>query len=178
MGLKKKFDKIEHSKSDLLQKLKNIETQKLNFKPKENKWSILQIIFHIVKTEHLIIISIEKNLKNFQNNKKNVLNAGIISSIKYYFFILMLKSPLKIKAPKILAGVPETYNFENLINKWDSLRNNLKNMLDSFPKNSKNKIFFTHPYGADLTINQTLVFLYVHLERHKKQIKNILRTIM
>lgn len=172
----KKFDKIELCRTDLLQKLENIDLEKLNLKPYENKWSIIQIIFHIVKTEHLSIISVEKNLKNFYSDRQNVSSANILSSIKYNFLILMLKSPVKMKAPKILAGIPDTYNFENLIIKWKTLRNNFKNILEHFPQRLDNIIFFTHPYGTNLTINQTLDFLYIHLECHKKQIINILGT--
>jgi hypothetical protein len=166
--LGEKLDILQNDKRRLLKSLDPNNDDLLNYKPFENKWSITQIIFHLVKSEHLSIISIKKFLQ-----KDTGLNAGFKSSINSVLLKTALKSPFKFSAPAIVAKVPETYSFVNLTSKWDTLRIDLEELLKNFSNGNLNRIVFRHPYSGDFNINQTMDFLIDHFYHHSRQIRKI-----
>ena len=165
--LKNKFSKLERERKELISEIEQLNNRQINFKPEKNKWSILQILFHIVKAEHLTIISIKNSL-----NKKDDLDSSTTGAVVRSFLLnLSLKFPMKIKAPQILRKVPDTHDTEQLIKKWITLRKDLYKIIE---ENSDYQILkkyvFRHPYAGRLNFVQAMEFLENHLKHHKRQI--------
>ncbi len=140
----------------------------MNYRPAEDKWSITQIVFHLVKAEQLSLISINKEMKN-ENQQKAGLSALVRASLLKY----SLKSRLKFKAPPILGKMPETYDLNELETKWITIRNKLNITLGEVNPNIGKNYMFTHPYAGRLNIEQTMDFLVEHFNHHCRQIKNL-----
>ena len=165
--LKSKYEELENSKRDLIKFVDSLEQEKLNTQPEENKWSIVQIIFHLVKTERIAVITITKGIKNIDSTSE----TGLIENYRSLILLLSLRLPFKYKAPTIMRKVPEEYEINELKRKWEMIRNQIGNLLKEIKENDLNKIMFEHPYSGKMNIVQTLNFLNNHLERHFKQIK-------
>lgn len=168
--LKNHFRKMEAEREKLISLIDKLDDKGLNFIPAPGKWSILQILFHIVKAEHLTIFSIKNNL----NKQDKLENSTSGSFIRSFLLNISLKSSMKLKAPQILQKVPETYDIEQLKKKWSTLRGELKKIIGNIDENLLNKYIFEHPYSGKLNFTQSLKFLDAHTTHHKKQIIRIM----
>src|SRR5512146_1648812 len=122
--LKSKFLILEKNREKLYDKLEKLDEKQLNYRPSEYKWSIVQIVFHLVKTEQLSVISINKEIKNTKSRK-----AGLSAFLRSTLLKYSLISPLKFKAPPILGNMPKEYSINELKTKWSTVRIKLHNAL-------------------------------------------------
>ncbi len=166
----KLLDELEKLRSDIFAKLNNTPLEHLNFKDDPAVWSILEILYHIVSTEKLTLISIKKRLNNLEHAKK----TGRGSSIRTLILKLALKSNLKFKAPNIVSNPPAECDFENIKKDWILIRNNFREILKTFKLEWTNLSLFKHPYAGNMNIIQTLVFLKEHFLHHQKKIEKLL----
>ena len=160
--LKIKFDKLEDSRITLVSFLNSQSKPALIFKVDKDKWSPLQVCFHVIKSEQLTLLALNKSNQSKENLKKSGL-AGIIRDVSLRFV-------LKFKAPAMVANIPEDYDFTELRKKWETIRSSLKEYIDKFPKEYLDKEIFKHPIAGWINLSQTLNFLQNHFDHHKVQI--------
>jgi DinB superfamily len=167
----KKFISLEKKKNKIVETISGLDREILNKKLKEDKWSITQILFHIVKTERLVEISIKNKIKD-----KNLKEIEIHSSFMILYCRFAFASFFKFKAPDLLRNIPEVYDIEELKSKWQIIRKEFKELLEEFPPDFFNSSVFEHPYFGKFNIFQTLDFLYYHIKRHEGQITRIIKS--
>ncbi len=168
--IKSKFFHLQESRKNLASQLTAIDSRFMIFKINAEKWSAIQICFHIIKSEQLTIISLGKNLQLKDRLKK----SSFISTVRSMSLTYVLKSGIKIKAPAIVANMPENYDFDELMKKWQTIRTSLKDYIDKFPAEYLNKEIYKHPIAGWLNLSQTLIFLQNHFDHHKIQIERLL----
>lgn len=168
--IKLKFDKLEKSRKDFFSELENQDESALTFKIDKNKWSSIQICFHLVKSEQLTLLALNKNFEKRENLK----NCGATGFFRYSALFLALKSGLKFKAPALLGNMPESYDFSELKKKWETIRISMEKYLNNFPEDLIKKEIFKHPIAGWLNLNQTLGFLQDHFDHHKVQVTKLL----
>ena len=166
--IQKKYLILEANRNELFNLLEKLDEKQLNYRPAEDKWSITQIVFHLVKAEQLSVISINKEMKKTTQQK-----AGISALVRASLLKYSLKSSLKFKAPPILGKMPESYDINELKTKWVTIRNKLNIALGEVNIDAGNKYMFTHPYAGRLNIHQTMDFLVEHFNHHYRQIKKL-----
>ena len=172
-NLQDTFNLLEQERKDLFAKLEMLDGDVLNYKPAADKWSITQIVFHLVKTEKLVVISMNRELKNINTAKK----MGIKQALNSLLLNTALKTNLKFKAPEIVRKVPVEYDINELITKWITVRNNLKQALEKLNSDSIRKFVFEHPYSGKLDAVQTLNFLHNHFSHHLRQIEKLAKNV-
>ena len=165
--LKHKFDKLEISRLNLISLLGDQDKNALTFKINKNKWSPLQICFHVIKSEQLTILALNKNLQ-LKENLKKIGFAGIIRDISLRF---VLKTKIKFKAPPLIANIPEDYDIEELMKKWETIRTSFKEYIYNFSEQYSDRVIFKHPIVGWMNLSQTLNFLQSHFDHHKLQIE-------
>lgn len=163
-----KFNILESERSDLEKHVRSLPPDVLLKKPDDNKWSTLQILFHIIKSEQLILLSMNHEMKSKLKRK-----AGISAFVRFAITKAVLHSGFKIKAPPLLRKMPDEYNLSDLLKRWSKIREELKNILTGFADNDLKYALFKHPYAGDFNLKQTLNFMLEHLKHHKKQIEKI-----
>jgi uncharacterized damage-inducible protein DinB len=165
------FNNLTKDKNYLIESSTKLAEDELNTSHAEGKWSIGQILFHVIKVERITLISLQKYIKELENleeaTTKNVLSSQLLKRA--------MQSDRKFKAPDIVANVPERVTLSELSDKWNQIRNKLNLILDDFPQSAENKLVFDHPYAGKLNIIQTLDFLVEHLRHHLRQIENIIK---
>lgn len=159
---------LEDKREKLYELLEKLDEEQLNFRPAEDKWSITQIVFHVVKAEQLSVISINKEIRNTNSSR-----AGISAFVRSSLLKYALMSPIKFKAPAIMGNIPKEYDIIELKTKWLTVRNRLHNALGEVDKELGKKYLFTHPYAGKLNIYQTMDFLLQHFNHHNRQIKKL-----
>jgi hypothetical protein len=168
-ALQNKYLILEQNRERLYDQIEKLDVKQLNYRPLEGKWSIIQIIFHIIKAEQITVISINKEIRNTANKTK----FGLYSLIRSFLLRYALRSPLKFKAPPLLRNIPSDYDIHELKTKWITVRSKLHNALGEITDESAKKYMFEHPYAGRLSIYQTMDFLVEHFNHHYRLIKRL-----
>ncbi|MEQ8519598.1 MAG: DinB family protein [Cytophagales bacterium] len=168
--LKKKFELMEKDKIAIFQKIKGLDNERLNSPPEPGKWSIIQILHHLIQAEEGTLNYIKKKTQS----PEKLQNAGLIEKIKSKVLNYYLKSPKKWKAPEVVNKIPENDSLENTLKTYDALREDWLNFLNGMPKDWVRKKIFRHPITGRMDMHMTLDFLDLHAKRHFKQIQSIL----
>lgn len=153
--------------TDLLQKLPE---KTLKSQPSRDKWSILQVIEHLIGAE-------ESSLHYLQRKQYAPLHSKsfLPASIRAFLLSIALRSPLKFKAPKAIELYPSNTNKpEELLERWQQVRKEYKAYLEQVPASVEQKPLFRHPRAGALTLSQMLAFMAEHLDHHQRQVKELL----
>jgi uncharacterized damage-inducible protein DinB len=162
-----KYLSLEKSRNRLLDELEGFDEELLTAQPAEGKWSINQIILHLIQVEKFTTGYVQNKLQ-----KNTPLKSSAFSNkLKFILLKLALKSTKKFVAPAPVANVPNTETLLNLRKQWDNTRFSLEDLLNDLPAHSLNKYYFKHPSVGPLTIPQTLGFLQDHFNHHLRQIE-------
>lgn len=168
----KQFKKLEVLKSSIITLFQDTPENILNRNPFENKWSPLQILYHVIRAEQATLIALKRTLKDYNSKEALGFLAPLISLQLKFLFSL----PLKFKAPKGVDIIPENPDFGDLIKKWDGVRKDMSVVLQTIPANALNKNLFSTWYSNKMNVHHILVFLVLHSKRHSRQIKNLIRS--
>lgn len=161
------FSSIEIQRETLINQLRDISHDKLNTST-SNKWSINQIISHIITSERLSLSYMTKKI----NAIDEVGNTGIWGEIKLFIFIVSQRVPLKNKAPKVLGEKPSLYpDINSLEQDWIQVRHQLKMFLEKFPSHELRKKIYRHPVMGRCNVVHALKFFREHIIHHYPQIK-------
>lgn len=169
--LESQYKKFEQDRKSLLDSLQSISNEKLNLPPAADKWSVIQILNHLIMAEYGTFGYLKKKIKAVDSLEK----AGFTSWLGYQFIKINLALPIKTKAPK---GIDQPAGDEKLVDviaKWDKLRADWFQFLAQIKDGDLEKAIFKHPFGSRLNIYQTIGFCDDHFKKHEKQIKNILK---
>jgi uncharacterized damage-inducible protein DinB len=166
------FDSLEAQRSKLLGLITNLTHEELHAHPK-GKWSIAQVVSHLIASEHLSVKYLNKKMLGIHE----VPNTGLIEEIKMIALIVSQRTPfIKFKAPKVLAENTHVYQTaEQLKEAWDKNRIDLKEVIARFQDDQIKRKIYKHPIAGMLNVKQALQFFREHINHHTPQVKNLLR---
>lgn len=165
------FDLLETQRNELLNLVSPLSNEQLNAHP-EGKWSIAQVLSHIIASERLSVNYLNKKILGI----KEAPDTGLIEELKMIILIISQRLPLKFKAPKVVAENTLSYQTaEQVKEAWEKTRNDLKETLTRFQDDQLNRKVYKHPIAGMFNIKQSLRFFREHIIHHTPQIKNLLR---
>ena len=169
--IKKKFEEMEKERNTLFQKIENLDNEFLNQPPSEGKWSVVQLLHHLMSAEKGTLAYIKK--KTLSPDKLQ--RAGLKEWMKSKILNFYLRAPKKWKAPEQVSRVPDRIEKEDIIESYNSTRDKWDAFLKDMPEDWARKKIFRHPLSGRLDLFMTLDFLQLHAKRHFGQIEKILR---
>lgn len=162
---------LESQGAELLGEIKNLSNEQFNHH-QTNKWSINQILGHLITAEQLSIGYINKKINAIQE----VDNTGLWNEIKLLIFIASQRLPLKYKAPKNLGDQPKSFSSPQVLEKeWNSTRQELQTLLEKFSSSQLNRKIYKHPVMGRCNIVHALIFFREHIIHHRPQINKLLK---
>lgn len=166
------FDLLETQRKELLHLVTTLSREQLHAHP-QGKWSIAQILSHIISSEQLSVRYLNKKIAGIQEAP----DSGLMEELKIIVLILSQRLPfLKFKAPKVVSENTKLYHTPEQLNEaWDTVRNELKETLRRFEDGQLKRKVYKHPIAGMFNIKQTLLFFREHIIHHTPQIKNLLR---
>ncbi|TXK44885.1 DinB family protein [Pontibacter qinzhouensis] len=167
--LEVKYLKLEKSRNRLLDALEQVDPVILNTKIAEDKWSIAQIVAHLVLVEEFTLSYMQRKLEE----PEKLPAASLKNYLKSLLLKLALKSKLKFKAPPRVADVPDKVCLQSLRRQWNGVRYTFEDLLTDLPPELLDKCLFKHPYVGPLSVTQCLTFLQDHFDHHAAQIKHL-----
>lgn len=167
--LEVKYLFLEKSRNRLLDELEGFEDGQLNVLPATDKWSVNQVVAHMILVEQVTIAYIQNKIRK----EKTLETSSFMNLFKSVLLKLALKSGMKFKAPQAVASVPDIASLGTLRLQWDTVRYELEDVLTGLPPHMLNKYLFKHPYSGPLTVSQTLSLLQDHFDHHLQQIQQL-----
>jgi hypothetical protein len=165
------YNKIETQRKALLLPLKELSNEKLNAHPPV-KWSINQIIAHLITAEDLSIQYLNKKILGINEVK----DSGLLEEMKMILLVASQRLPLKFKAPKMVVDrTASEADLNKVIAEWDNTRLELKNILNRIESPHIKRKIYRHVRVGMLNIQHTLQFIGEHVDHHIPQIKNLLK---
>lgn len=165
------FISLEEDRTKLLTSLKDLSPDKQRNAP-DGKWSIQQILAHLIAAEKLSIMYLHKKMLGI----KEVEDTGLWEEIKMAVLQASQRLPIKFKAPRAVVENTPTYSsFDELILDWDKTRAELKTLLEKFDDTQIRKKIYKHIIAGRLNIQQTLLFFREHIIHHTPQINRLLK---
>ncbi len=165
------FNALENQRADLLRLVNDISPEAAN-KSRQGKWSIAQVLSHLIASEQLSIRYLNKKILGIDIAPK----TGIIEELKMIVLKISQRLPFKFKAPKVVVeNTPVYERVEQLAEAWNQTRADLKTVLEKFQDNQINRKVYKHPFAGMLNIQQTLKFFQEHITHHTPQVKKLLK---
>lgn len=160
------FDSIENQRHLLLSSLKNLPSERLN-SHLPNKWSINQVIAHLISAEQLSIKYISKKMLGIDQ----AADTGFYEELKMLLLQLSQRLPLKFKAPKIVVeNTHPDLDITRLIEQWDLVRADLKALLEKMEDHQIKRKVYRHLALGLFNIQHAVKFFGEHVTHHTPQI--------
>jgi hypothetical protein len=166
------FDQLEKDRVSLLLSLAEVSYETLSASPTKDRWSINQILIHLLTSEQLTLAYLRKKSLGVKTLK----NSGGWEWLKMQLLKWSQRLPfLKYNAPKhLVAHTPETVPLEELDRRWTLHRIELRNFLDTIEETDLHKLIYKHPVAGRFDVIQCLMFMREHYHHHLPQIKRLL----
>lgn len=171
--LLRQFHALEQARQKLIDELKTLDTAMLQQKPAADKWSVCEVLDHLQVAEAFSIGYAAKKMQGGKSVKK----TGLASAARATMLSVSLRSGLKWKAPAVIANAVENLPFDMVVEKWDAVRQRMKDFVEQLPDELIGREIYRHPYGGRLNAAQMLQFFEDHFYHHLKQIKRIRKSM-
>lgn len=167
--LQSSYQHLEEARASFLKEMQNLPAELLAAS-NENRWSILQIIAHLITAERLSVMYMQKKIQGMEDAG----DTGLWEQVKMSLLIISQRLPLKFKAPRaVVQQTIRATSLQQLEEEWDLVRNDMKALLDKIqPYQSKRKIY-KHVVAGKLNASQALRFFHEHFLHHLPQIKRL-----
>ncbi|MFC5404332.1 DinB family protein [Cohnella soli] len=154
---------LKKTRDELQGILKGLNRNQLYTKKDLDSWSIGQICQHLIKTEELFVVAIRKGLKSKED-----------SLIEKKPLEFLLDRSKKIVAPYIAKPTDEILEYNEIIEKLNNSREKLNEILNTIEDPSVlSRRHFIHPVFKEMLLIDWVKTLYLHEQRHIKQISEI-----
>lgn len=168
--LEKEFERLEKQRKEILNQVRGLNNVQQTWRPTPDSWSLLEVFVHLMTAERNGLTYMTKKVQGIDDIEK----GGIASEIRLALLNSFLRLPVKFEAPDAAKFEErEYYDFKEIEGEWDQLRKEWYDFLDEFDKESAEKLLFKHPIMGRFNLEQTLRFIYEHVDHHRAQLKRI-----
>lgn len=166
------YEQLERERNDLLNRLASLLPERLEHKASLTKWSVNEILIHLVTSEQLTLAYLKKKSLGWDQ----LANSGIRESLMMLALQTSQRLPLlKYKAPKgVISNTPDAIALPDLKLRWDISRTELKKFLESIQDKNLYKLVYKHPVAGRFDIFQCIKFMNEHFLHHLPQIKRLI----
>ncbi len=167
------FEGLEAERNATENRFSSLVPGHWNFSPRPGKWSIAQVLTHIVTSEQLSLGYMKKKAQGVEQAK----NSGLWESLKLFILIISQRLPmLKFKAPRVVVErTPPALPQRELFETWQKSRADLKHFLEGISEAHTRKLIYKHPVAGRLDARQALIFFGEHIRHHRPQLMRLLR---
>lgn len=165
----RRLDDMDDWKDALLGALSIESPERLAFRPEGKGWCALDVVQHLVLVEEGVVGYARKKLQAPPQP------VPLLDRAKLALLVLVLKSPLRFRAPVPVVVPEETLPLAELRVRWEKVRGELRELLGSLPAERRKTLLFRHPIGGALDPTGTLDFIQEHAEHHDAQVRRTWR---
>lgn len=162
-SLDRAFTRMERERKAFLDSVSHIPEDLLEQSPATGKWSIAQIVVHLVQAETSALSYLRKKLHHGGHGPVRLAGTFRLVALR-----CALATPVRWKAPRIISDVPHI-NWQDATMQWRSVRDDWRRSLEDLPPGTAAHGLFKHPVAGKLTLAQGLRFMATHVRHHHGQ---------
>ncbi|TVX92649.1 DinB family protein [Paenibacillus agilis] len=164
MELQSIMQRLDETRDELVEILRELNEEQLHKRIDLNSWSISQIGQHLYTVEELYVVAIRKGLKSKED-----------SYVESKPIDVLLDRSKKFEAPDIVKPTDECLGNYEIMERLSNSRQKLYELLHSLEDPSVlSRRHFIHPAFQELSLLEWVRSLYIHEQRHIKQIREII----
>ena len=164
------FDILETDRRRLLEKIAMLTPDQFTSAP-PGKWSVSQILAHVLAAEKMSRAYMEKKILGIQNAP----NSTVVEEAKMLLLQFSQRVPFKFKAPAVVVKVTSAYQHPaDLISAWDEERSSLFIFLERIKTEELRRKIYKHVIMGKMNIQHALKFFREHFHHHLPQINHLL----
>jgi uncharacterized damage-inducible protein DinB len=170
--LRQFFNKIETQREEVLTLISLLSKDQLLKNPAPGKWSVSQIISHLIMTERLSVNYMKKKIQGIEQTA----DSGLLEESKMVLLKISQRLPgLKFKAPKYVLENTVLYDdLETLKLEWDKTRAEFQEFLEKVEDRHLDRKIYKHVAVGYLNVKHAVQFFGEHVRHHTPQIKKLL----
>jgi hypothetical protein len=168
--LTRKFEVLEAIREQVASRMAGVPDEKLQSPPAPGKWSPVQVVMHLAAAEGSSLTYIRKKT----SDPGSVPPANFMCAVRTLLLRAAMSSPFRFKVPDVISGTPEIVPAGSALDRWMTVREELRSMIETMPEDLMKRAVFKHPVAGRMTMSQALEFMISHARRHAKQIEQAL----
>jgi len=151
----------------LMDEVERLEPERLTAKPLPGKWSILEIVEHLVVGDREVFRSLP-NPSALVDQPRRLRDRV---SYPLVMFVLACHIPAKVPSPRYLPRGRSS--LPDLRRDWAEIQQWLRSYVARLEQGDPDKAVFGHPVAGPLTMQQALDMGKLHLATHTRQIRRL-----
>ena len=167
--LKEALDCLNRERLGLLNRLANIAPDELYRKPDPQRWSLVQVLQHLVLAEREVLQHLP-DLADLVPRKQYPYHF-----ISYAVVLLVLKWGIPVPVPSSAMVSDGNTTLTRIRAQWDRNFEWLTAYVNGLSIETARQAVFIHPVCGPLTISQALYMDRLHLSVHTRQINRMLQ---
>jgi hypothetical protein len=166
--LQKALQAFDQSRCVLLDELDTLRAETLLAKPLPDKWSILEIVEHLVLAEREV-------LQNMPEPSHMVeLKRSLKAHFTYPMVMMVLRCRIPVKAPSRGMIPRGNSSLAALRRQWDESQQWLRSYIGGLDGEGVSRAVFQHPVAGPLNALQAVQMGRLHVATHARQIRRLL----
>lgn len=165
--LQSRFDQLEDRRRSLISVLESLKDDQITRKPDQDRWSLLQVIQHIILGERGARLS-ERELRD--NPIRGQLKPGKLIEVVRD----ILDRDMPVGVPDASLEPDGKTPFPDLLEQWDKERQLLMDLLDTVNPETRDTVMFSHPAAGPMPARELLDLALSHFDYHQRQIERLL----
>ena len=168
----KRLQAFDEKRGALLDEMGALDPAKLVAKPLPGKWSMIEIIEHLVLAERAVLQGLAEpsRLNERERRLKHRFSYGLV------MLVLKFGIPVQVPSP---AMVPQgDRSLGQLRRLWDENQEWLRTYIVRLDRRGLRRAVFEHPIAGPLSVEQALHMGHVHLDTHIRQIRRLQRLLI
>ena len=172
-ALEKQFMQLETERKELFNRLKNYNDDALNKQPAAGKWSVAEVIAHLITAEEMSLKYLSKKVQDTSKAEKE----GLKNKWRWLLVQIVFTFDIKFKAPEIVEPKLGYQSLANLEMHWGKVRAQTLEVLSKLSDDELNKELWKHAIAGKMNLHHMVQFFGVHYHRHLKQIDRTLLAV-
>ena len=170
--LLRRLDQYDHSRQSLMKDVSALPTDTLTGINRPGKWSILQVLEHIVRSEFSVLQNLPDPVHLVDRKPR------IRSHLGYLTVVIILYFDIPVPVPgSEMAPIGRISSLDELENEWDKNFDWLTGYFNRLTEKSIRRAVFSHPVTGPLTPARAIRIAQLHLDTHRRHITRIKRRL-
>jgi len=161
------FQQLETKYGKLLQHLNSLNHDVLHFKAGTDKWSIVEVIEHLVMAEENML----QQLTGAASGPP--LDPQDRSARNYHIVINVMTQDIPVDVPDESMEPLGQIGLAELLERWNAARQKTRAYIAGIKSENAGDLVYRHPFAGALDMAETLRFIDVHFDNHMRHIDTL-----
>lgn len=171
-SLTDRLQRIEALRTSLLAETGGLDLQSLTTRLEPDKWSILEVLEHLVRSETDVMRGI------FEGETLAARERTLGNRMAFLVVMFVLRYPIPVKTPSRGMVPRGKWSWDEISSKWEQNHKTIRKFVDELDEEGRRQAVFAHPVSGPLTPYQAILMLEVHLRRHARQIRRMIPSLL